>query len=313
MGESNVNSVLQYRLVEELARDEHLVVYKALDTALQRAVTLKLFGSQDGEKPEFIWQYLPDLEKARRLEHRNVARLHDVLEYEGRILIIADYFEAQPFEDILAAGPMHAQEFLDWAVALADGLNYAHRLDVVHGSLGPHNLWVRKDGTLVISDFGLPPIRHDICENLDELESKRLAYFAPEVLNEEPPGQMSDLFSAGVLFYQMLTGQRPFLGDDNQALAEAIRTESPDFSDLRHMGIPGGLVLLLEQLLAKDRAERCGNFDELLITLRSIRQFERDHPVEEPPRRKWTPRQYLSISILTILLLILWMIIADGR
>mgnify|MGYP006277957051 CR=1 FL=1 len=306
-------SILHYRLVEELSRDPQMVVYKAVDSALQRVVTLKVFGREDGEKPEFIWRYLPSLEKARRLDHRHIAGLHDVQEHEGRILIVAEYFEAEPFESVLANGPLRAQEFLAWAIRLADGLNYAHRHDVVHGNLGPHNLWVRRDGVLVISDFGLPPIRHDIADSIDDLPSKHVAYFSPEVLDGESPGQMSDFFSVGVLFYQMLTGHRPFLGEDNQTLAEAIRTEVPDFIGLRRMGVPGGIVLLLEQLLAKDRTQRCGSFDELLITLQSIRQFEREHAVEQPVKRKWTPRQYLSISVLAVLLLILWMIIADGN
>ncbi len=312
MTDLEAKSILHYRLIEELARDRQTVTYKALDTALQRVVALKLFGREDGEKPEFIWRYLPNLEKARQLHHRHIAALHDVQEHQGRILIVADYFEAEPFDRVLAAGRLRAQEFLDWAIRLADGLNYAHRHDVVHGGLGPHSIWIRSDGVLVMSDFGLPPIRHDIAESIDDLPPQHLAYLAPEVLDGEPPGQMSDFFSVGVLFYQMLTGRRPFLGEDSQALAEAIRTESPNFSDLRPMGVPGGLVLLLEQLLAKDRTQRCGSFDELLITLRSIKQFEREHALEQPAQPKWKPRQYLSISVLAILLLILWMIIA-GR
>lgn len=313
MSQPGTNRILHYRLADEVFRDRQTVVYKALDTALQRAVTLKLFGREDGEKPEFIWRYLPNLEKARQLDHRHIARVHDVQEHEGRILIVSEYFEAEPFGDVLAGAPLRTQEFLDWAIRLADGLNYAHRHDVVHGNLGPHNLWVRRDGVLVIAGFGLPPIRHDISDSVDDLPPEYIAYLAPEVLDGETPGQMSDFFSVGVLFYQMLTGHRPFPGTDSQSLAEAIRTAAPDFSELRPMGVPGGLVLLLEQLLAKDRTQRCGSFDELLITLRSIKQFERDHAVEQPSKRRWTPRQYLSISVLAILLLILWMIIADGN
>lgn len=307
-------SILHYQILDKLGQGPGAATYKAFDTGLQKVVVIKLFGRPGQEPPDFVWRYLPVLEKARRLAHPNIVPLHDVREHDGIILVVMEYIESQTLHQKLDSMPLSLDTCLHLAVQLADGLNYSHRRDLPHGNLKPSNILIGSSDHLVITDFGIPALRPEIGDRIDACSLEQLAYLPPEVLHEQPAGYLGDFHTVGVLIYEMLTGQTPFPGDNHAQLRKAISDGSPDLALLKQLGVPGGVVLLVNQLLSKNKETRCSRFDELLITLRSIDEFEHDNPPDPyPQRRRFSARNYLSVSLLAVLVLILWIVIASQK
>ncbi|MFH1685971.1 MAG: serine/threonine-protein kinase [bacterium] len=314
METQSLPKILHYDLIEELGRSRHGVTWRAYDTGLQRVVVLKLFGRPEEEAHAFAWRYLPMLESARQLSHPNLGTIFDAREYRRAILIVSEYQEGLNLEQYVRKQAVSLHRFLELAVQLARGLNHIHRHQLTHGNLKPSNVIIGPDGILRILDCGLPLLVPERSESIDDVPTAELAYVPPECLDGQRPGQLGDFYSAGVLFYETLTGLRLYDAPDREGLLELIRREQPDYDVLRAQGFPGDIVLLVEQLLAGAKSGRCSNFDELLVTLKSIDEFEREQvDIPQPLHKSHSSRSYLILSGIAVVLFIIWITLTTIR
>ncbi|HOP07699.1 MAG TPA: serine/threonine-protein kinase [candidate division Zixibacteria bacterium] len=304
----------QYQIAEELGRGTHGVVYQAIEPLYQRLVTVKLLTPDPEHPDEWRRRRCHSLKAARELNHVNICRLLDFAPFEDSLIAVYEHVDGHTLESELAEGPISLDRFFDLAGQIATGLGYAHENDVTHGNLHPGNIMIAEDGVVKLLDFGLPRLR---CRNAGippaGYPAEMLPYCSPEEIADDSVGNMADLFSTGVVFYRMLSGILPFSSPDPIQLEEMILHEDPDLKLLRSSGAPSEMILLLESLMSKRKKDRPASARELVITLQSIQQFEeRFSNVADDGRRSASPRTYLAMSAVFVVLLILWSLLA-GR
>ena len=306
--------LLHYTIVEKLGEGGSGQVYKAWDTEQQRMVALKLLKPQLTETVAFRAHYLTAVNRLSGCRHPNICSVFGIHQVDESHLIVTEYLEGATLRELIKRGPLDNHTFLNIAAQIADGLKYAHERLVTHGNIKPSNVMVTDDGQVKIMDFGLACF-HDTDEAKGvEPSLEELSYLAPEQITSEPVTQPADFFSLGTLFYELLTGRRPFAGNTRETVENSILHDKPDFQALRAKNIPGDTILMIEKLLAKNPVERFSSADELSITLQAMRSFERESATREFLRVKpQTPRQYLFISLLAFLLVVLWYVVTTYR
>lgn len=306
--------VLHYDLIEELGRSRHGITWRAFDTDTKQFVALKVFGRPGKEPVEFAQRYLPTLKVARQLIHQNLGAVRDVGEYQSAILIISDYQDGPNLNQYAQQQAMSLQQSLILASELAAGLYQIHSHGLTHGNLKPSNVIVGADGILRIIDYGLPLLLPEQGQNIDDVPTQELVYVPPECLDGERPEQQGDYYSVGALLYEAMSGRQLYCNTDRAGLLELISKGKPDFELLWSLGYPGDITLLVEQLLARSKTSRSAKPDELLITIRSISEFElRQDEVPMPEKNAHSARSYLFLSGIAIVLLIVWIVLASVR
>lgn len=306
--------LLHYDTIEKLGEGGSGQVYKAWDTERQRMVALKLLKPQLTETVAFRAHCLTAVNRLSGCRHPNICSVFGIHEFNKSYLIVTEYLEGATLRELIKPGPLDNHTFLNIAAQIADGLKYAHERLVTHGNIKPSNVMVTGDGQVKIMDFGLACF-HDTDEATGvEPSLERFSYLAPEQITGEPVTQLADFFSLGALFYELLTDRRPFTGDTQETVETSILHDKPDFQTLRAKKIPGDTILMIEKLLAKNPLERFSSADELSITLKAMRSFERESATRKflqvKPR---TARQYLFISLLAFLLVVLWYVVTTYR
>ncbi len=248
-------------------------VYRAEDTKLKRQVALKRMASHLRGQPLYRERFLQEAERASRVSDPHVAALHDVFEENGEIFLVMEYVEGLDLRKNLQR-PVTLKQVMDIAVQCAQALVAAHEHGIVHCDIKPENIMLTSTGQVKILDFGvakhLP--RSDQSSTLERSDSLRgtLAYMAPEVLRERAVDGRADIFSLGVVFYEMLTGRHPFRSDSFVGTCERILHESPRSVTDFNSDVPPALRDVINKMLAKDPGRRYANAAELLHALATI-------------------------------------------
>jgi len=302
--------LLHYSRLERIGERGSGQVYKAWDSIRQRTVALKLLWPELIGTDSFRAHCLLAVNTLSHCSHRNICSVFSIHQVDETYVIVTEYLEGKTLEELIREGPLDNTTFLNIAAQIADGLEYAHDQLIMHGNIKPSNFMVTGQGQIKIMDFGLscyPAVKKATGAGLS-LET--LHYLAPERITGEPVTPLSDLFSLGVLFYEMSVGGRPFTGDVPKSVEHSILHDQPDFQIMRDKKVPGDTILLIEKLLAKNPAVRFGSAGELSITLNAMRSFERESSTRKFLQVKpHSPRQYLLISLLAVLLVVLWYVV----
>lgn len=306
--------LLHYDTIEKLGKGGSGQVHKAWDTERQRMVALKLLKPQLTETVAFRAHCLTAVNRLSGCRHPNICSVFGIHQVDESHLIVTEYLEGVTLRELIKRGPLDNHTFLNIAAQIADGLKFAHERLVTHGNIKPSNVMVTSDGQVKIMGFGLACF-HDTDEDKGvEPSLETLSYFAPEQITTEPVTQLADFFSLGALFYELLTGRRPFTGDTRETIETSILHDKPDFQTLRAKKIPGDTILMIEKLLAKNPLERFSSAGELSITLQAMRSFEQESVTRKSLQVKpRTARQYLFISLLAFLLVVLWYVVTTYR
>ena len=232
-------------------------VFKGLDTQTNLPVALKLLKSEAlSDKPELIERFRREGEALRQLNHPNIVKMLDMIEDDGKHYLIMEYVSGGDLAGLLVQGEMSIQQALNIAIDLADALTRTHKLGIVHRDLKPANALIADDGTLRLTDFG---IAQDT--TIEQIANKNsilgtLYYLAPEVLRNEAVDNRSDIWSFGIMLYEMLSGQLPFVGESVVNIIESILGDPvPDLETL-NPDCPIELVDLVYRMLKKDRSNR---------------------------------------------------------
>jgi serine/threonine-protein kinase len=300
-----VRRVGRYEIVDHLGRGGMASVYKARDPDIGRDVAIKFLHASLGEHREYRARFLREARAAGGLSHPNIVTVYDVGEIEGRPYMAMELLEGEPLSEAMGEGrPLPLRDVVVMGIQLARALNYAHARGVVHRDIKPGNI-VRLAGTqtIKVTDFGIAHMEsagHHTRVG-DILGTPQ--YMSPEQAQGDPLDGRSDLFSTGIVLYQMLTGQRPFAGDSLVSLALKIAKEEPPPIDKLRPGLPASLRRVVERCLAKAPPWRFQTGKELADALARVlaeldeAERRRARPRIVPLRVKWAGMMALVVAL----------------
>ncbi len=265
--------VLHYKVIEELGRGGMGVVYKAEDTKLKREVALKFLPANVLQGKAEKERFTREAQAAAALNHANIAHIYAIEEFDGQMFIAMEFIEGQSIEDIVGANsrsPLPLDAAIDYATQIADGLQAAHEKGIVHRDIKSANIMVTEKGVVKIMDFGLAKLANRSKMTVEGSTLGTAAYMSPEQARGEALDKRSDIWSLGVVLYEMISGQMPFKGDYEQAVIYSILHEEPEPLTALRSGLPIALDGIIAKALAKDPATRYQHVDELPADLKGL-------------------------------------------
>lgn len=284
-----MRQVGRYQILDRIGRGGMASVFKAHDPGIGRDVAIKFLHASLCEDEEYRSRFLREARASGGLSHPNIVTVHDVGEIDGRPYMAMELLDGEPLADILEPGqPLPIRDTVVMAIQLARALDYAHKRGIVHRDIKPGNI-ARVRGTLDIKvmDFGIAHMESTKGEQRtrvgDVLGTPQ--YMSPEQMNGEKIDGRADLFSAGIVMYQMLTGQRPFSGDSVVSLALKIAKEDPTPLNKLRPGIPASLRRVVDRCLAKAPEHRFQTGTELAEALIKVL-----NEIDEEARVKGGPK-----------------------
>lgn len=273
-----------FRLRREIGRGGMGVVYLAEDTRLGRQVALKVLPPWLGTGQEAKQRFEAEARAVSALDHANIATLYEIDESEdGQLYMVFAFYDGETLEARIARGPLAAGEAVEITIQIVQGLGAAHGKGVIHRDVKPSNVLLCRGGEVKLLDFGVAKMAGEKLTG-EGIRLGTLGYMSPERLRDEPIDGRADLWSLGIVLYEMLSGAHPFRGTDAPSLIHSILDEEPEPPVVPGGEISDALERILRKLLSKDSAGRYQNADDLLIDLRSTRDG-RAPPVvtREPP------------------------------
>lgn len=261
-------TVQNFRVLEHLGGGAMGLVYKAEDTRDGRVVALKFLPFELKDDPEARERFLREAQAASNLRHRNICPIVEIDEaVDGRLFVALEYFAGKTLKKYLESGPLAIDEALDIARQIAAGLGEAHSHGLVHRDLVPANVLVTEDGTVKILDFGLA--KRVSQGGLTQIgwSLGTPEYMSPEQIRGDDTDRTTDLWSLGVMLYEMLVGRNPFVGGNLAAVLTAIQNRTPQPIRESRPEAPEALDGIVALLLAKDPAERYASCEALLADL----------------------------------------------
>ncbi len=263
-------TISHYKIVSKLGEGGMGIVYKAEDTKLKRAVALKFLRSDVIEDPEHRERFLREAQAAAALDHPNICTVYEIDEVDGQTFISRAFLEGQTVKQKVKERPLKLDQALDIAGQTARGLQAAHGKDIVHRDIKSANLMVTAQSHVRIMDFGLARLADRSQLTKTDARLGTPAYMSPEQVQGKEADQRSDIWSLGVVLYQMVSGRLPFAGEVEAAVTYGILNEQPEPVTALRSGVPIELDRLLDKAMAKDPAERYQHVEEMLVDMRAL-------------------------------------------
>jgi len=265
--------ILHYRILEKLGEGGMGVVYKAEDTKLKRTVALKFLPRDISEHPQEKARFVQEAQAASSLNHPNVTTIHGIESSPQGDFIVMECVEGRTLKEIIEKDEIRIKDVIDIGVQVCEGLTAAHEKGIVHRDIKSSNIMLTPKGRIKIMDFGLAK-RKD-AEQITETPSTlgTVAYMSPEQASGERVDRRSDIFSLGVVLYEMLTGRLPFEGEHMAAIIYSILNEEPQPIARYNSRVSGKLEEVVRKALSKDRDERYQHSDDLMADLRHERRL----------------------------------------
>ncbi len=314
-------TVSHYRVLEVVGGGGMGVVYRAEDLKLGRAVALKFLPDEVVNDPRALERFEREARAASSLDHPNICSIYEFGEHEGRPFIVMQLLQGQTLRDCLASGalkdPSGAQvsldRLLDIATQIACGLEAAHEQGIVHRDIKPANIFITNKGVAKILDFGLAKLPlvpsgvqarpaelggRDALDHHPARAAGTAAYMSPEQVKGQPLDARTDLFSFGLVLYEMATGRRAFSGDSSAALQDAILKNVPTPPAAVNPEVPADLQDVIQKCLQKDRDLRYQKAAEIRDDLERIKHEQEG---KGPRRRRWVLLATAAVVVLALI------------
>jgi len=292
-------TISHYKILEKLGEGGMGVVYKAEDTNLRRTVALKFLPRAISAKLADRERFKIEAQAAAALNHPNIATIYAIEEVDDELFIVMEYIEGQELKQRIDAGPLKVDEVLNIAMQIADGLQAAHNKGVFHRDIKSANIMLTENDRVKIMDFGLAKIKGQMRLTKTGTTVGTVAYMSPEQARGEEVDHRTDIWSYGVMLYEMITGQLPFKGEYEQAIVYSILNEEPEPVTVLGTGVTMKLERIVNKALVKNPVERYQTANEILIDLRS--EEKESLPRQEIKSPKVLPKPLLGITAVVLL------------
>lgn len=254
-------AISHYSILNKLGQGGMGEVFRAEDSRLGRVVALK-FLTKIRDTEEYRKRFEKEARASAALNHPNICTIYAVEEHEGERFIAMEYIEGQTLREVISSGEIDTGQAISYGIQIASALTAAHEKGIIHRDLKPENIMVDRDGQIKVMDFGLAFIKGTEHITRPEVCIGTAAYMSPEQLRGEEVDLQSDLFSFGIILYEMLAGRHPFEGEYEQAITYRLLNEDPPKDFLSDKNLPG-LEKLLMRCLEKKPADRCRSAQEI--------------------------------------------------
>jgi tetratricopeptide (TPR) repeat protein/tRNA A-37 threonylcarbamoyl transferase component Bud32 len=301
--------VLQFQITEKLGEGGMGVVYKAEDEKLHRTVALKFLSTQVTERPGEQERLVNEARAAAGLQHPNICTIYEINEYKGQTFIVMSYIDGVTLRDRILSSTISVDDALKIALQIGQGLEQAHGKGFIHRDIKSANIMVDDVGRAYIMDFGLAR-RRDQAKPEDVLSSGGTsAYMSPEQARGEGVDERTDIWSLGVVVYEMLAGQLPFRGDYEQAVRYSIVNEEPKPLSQLRPGVPEEVAAFIEKCMQKNPADRYQSVSELVNELKLV--IDNRRRGRRKGRAKRAQRRAISIPIAGLVLIVAAFVVYD--
>jgi serine/threonine protein kinase/tetratricopeptide (TPR) repeat protein len=272
--------ISHYHILEKLGEGGMGIVYKAEDTKLKRTVALKFLPQELTRDPEAKARFIQEAQAVSALQHANICTLHDIVEIlagagepaEGQSFLVMDYYEGQTLQEKIARGPLPIEEVIDLGIQIASALQEAHTKGIIHRDIKPANIMITHQDQVKVLDFGLAKMAEQTGLTRKNTTLGTVTYMSPEQTQGEKVDHRTDIWSLGILLYEMLTGKPPFKGDYDQALIYSIVSEEPKPPTGLRTGVPMELERIIGKALLKNSAERYQHADDIIADLKHLQR-----------------------------------------
>ena len=263
-------TISHYRILEKLGEGGMGIVYKAEDTKLKRTVALKFLPrGLEAHEPERA-RFLQEAQAAAALNHPNICTIHDIAAEDDQQFIVMEYVEGKTLRQMVPL--QKVQTAIEYAIQIGEALQEAHSKGVVHRDIKTDNVMVNAKNQVKVMDFGLAKLKGSLKLTKTSSTVGTLAYMAPEQIQGEPVDARSDIFSFGVVLYEMLTGHLPFRGEHDAAMMYSIVNEDPEPIERYRTDLSPVLVNLIQRALEKNPGDRYQSMGDMVIELKRLQK-----------------------------------------
>jgi serine/threonine protein kinase/Tfp pilus assembly protein PilF len=261
--------VTHYKILEELGRGGMGVVYKAEDTKLKRTVVLKFLHSHLTEDKEILERFEREAQAAASLNHPNIVTIYEIDQYKElgeaktQTFIVMEHVNGHALREEIKKSPMEVDRVVDIVLQICDGLGEAHKASIIHRDIKPENIFIDKAGRVKILDFGLAQIRGATKLTKEASTLGTAYYMSPEQYKGESVDHRADIWSLGVLLYEMITGRVPFQGEYEAAVMYSVLNDEPESIRTLRPGVPEAVDRIVQKCLEKDKNNRYESAESL--------------------------------------------------
>ena len=288
--------ISHYTILDKLGEGGMGIIYKAEDLKLKRIVALKVLPESFTQDEESKRRFTLEAQAASSLQHNNICTIHEIDETEnGQFFIAMDYYEGETLKSKISKELLSLDVIIHITTQIAEGLSVAHKKGIIHRDIKPANIFVTKEGIVKILDFGLAKKIDRTQFTRRDVKFGTTEYMSPEQIKGEKVDLRTDIWSLGVLLYEMLTGQHPFKADYEQAIVYLVLNQDPEDVRSYRTDVPENLLNVLEKSIAKERENR---YEDLTSLLEDLRKVKSKSEIESFEFELPAPRPSQSIAVL---------------